>query len=158
MALVRWNPWSELFDLHSQMDSLFGQVLDGGRTVAPTAGLPVDIRQSDEGFTIEASVPGFRPEDVEVSVDNAVLTIRGEHREDAERGKGEYVRRERRLASFSRQIGLPQDVRTDAISATFENGVLTVSLPRMEKPQPKRIPVTTSRTEQPATTVVDQTT
>jgi HSP20 family protein len=144
MALVRWNPWSELFDLHSQMDSLFGQVLDSGRPATQFAGLPVDIRQSDEGFTIEASVPGFRPEDVEVTVDNGVLTLRGEHREETDAGKGEYVRRERRMTSFYRQIGLPQDVRADDISATFENGVLSLQLPRMEKPQPKRIPVTPS--------------
>lgn len=149
MAVNRWNPWGELFTLHDQVDQLFNEAF--GRTVMPAraggpavAHLPLDIRQTDEAFTIEASVPGFRPDEVEVTLDENVLTIRGEHKVDAESSRGGYVRRERQFASVYRQVGLPAEVRADEISATFENGVLTITVPRAQKAQPKRIPVTGS--------------
>lgn len=156
MALVRWNPWGELFNLHSQMDQLF-QSMDpeGGSRNGGTDqyNLPVDIRQSDEAFTIEASVPGFEPEDVEVTFENGVLTIKGTHRTETESQAGGYVRRERRTGSMFRQIALPSEVRSEEISASFHNGVLAVTIPRAQKAQPKRIPVSSGA---PATgTVVD---
>ncbi len=143
MAIVRWNPWSDLFNLHSQMDELFSSAL--GREMngqsSDVGHLPLDIRQSDEKFTIEASVPGFNPEDVEVTLDNGVLTVQGRMQEDLAHDDGGYVRRERRVSSVFRQIALPAEVRADEISAQFENGVLTITVPRVEKAQPKRIPV-----------------
>jgi HSP20 family protein len=142
MALVRWNPWGELFDLHSQMDQLFQSLT----TDTPSNGgqytnLPVDIRQSDEAYTIEASVAGFRPEDVEVTFDEGVLTIRGQRKSEQEQKQGSYVRRERKMTSVYRQISLPAEVRADEISANFEHGVLTITVPRAQKAQPKRIQV-----------------
>jgi HSP20 family protein len=145
MALVRWNPWSELFDLHSQMDQLFSSLTPeaGERSNGyEFANLPVDIRQTDEAFIIEASVPGFPPEDVEVTFDDGVLTIKGTRRGESEEKKGNFVRRERRLASVFRQVGLPAEVRADEIKAAFDNGVLRINIPRAQKAQPKRIPVT----------------
>lgn len=145
MAVIRWNPWGELSTLHDQMDQLFQQVFgepvlrDGG---AQYLSLPVDIRQTETSYVVEASVPGLRPEDVEVTFDDGILTIRGEHREDAkEEKRGGYVRRERRASSVFRQVSLPSEVDPDRITAGFENGVLTVSVPRTAKAQPKRIPV-----------------
>ena len=145
-ALVRWNPWGDLFSLQSQMDQLF-QALNNGDQGASDGtdryNLPVDIRQTDEAFTIEASVPGFAPEDVEVTVENNILTIKGTHRTEDESTAGGYVRRERRIGSTYRQIALPAEVRADDISAGFHNGVLTVTVPRMQKAQPRRITVST---------------
>lgn len=142
MALVRWNPWGDLLSLHSQMDQLFGQTMgefgmDGGEY----ANLPVDIRQTDGAFTIEASVPGFKPEDVEVTFDNGMLTIKGQAERKSESEKDGWVRRERRHTSVFRQVALPNEVKSDDITARFENGVLTITVPRVEKAQPKRIPV-----------------
>src|SRR6266705_1922829 len=105
MTLIRWSPWSDLFDLHSQVDHLF-------QSLAPDtvrmngdeiAGLPVDIRQTDEAFVIEASVPGFRPEDVEVTFADGLLTIKGNRTAETEKKTGTYVRRERTVASVFRQ-------------------------------------------------------
>jgi HSP20 family protein len=83
MAMVRWNPWGELSSLHEQMDQLFQQVFgdpltrgDGGAHAA----LPVDIRQADGSYILEASVPGFKPDEVEVTYDDGILTISGERR------------------------------------------------------------------------------
>lgn len=155
MAIVRWNPWNDLFSLHNQMDELFNSTL--GREMnaqsSDVGHLPVDIHQTDERFTIEASVPGFKPEDVEVTLDNGVLTIQGRMQEDRSSNDGGYVRRERRMSSVFRQIGLPAEVRADEISAAFENGVLTITVPRVEKAQPKRIPVHSSGSRK--ATVID---
>jgi HSP20 family protein len=145
MAVIRWSPWGELFDIHNQMDHLFQSLTpetarSNGRE---TASLPVDIRQTDSEFVIEASVPGFRPEDVEVRFEDGVLTIKGNRTDETEAKKGTYVRRERRQTSVYRQLGLPAEVRSDEISAAFDNGVLRVTIPRAQKAQPMRIPVTT---------------
>ena len=144
MALVRWNPWSDLFSLHNQMDQIFNATSPDAESRERTEQftLPVDIRQTDDAFVIEASVPGFAPDDVEVTFENGVLSIKGTHREETGRSDNGYVRRERRIGSVYRQIGLPAEVRADEISASFHHGVLTVSVPRAQKAQPKRIPVT----------------
>lgn len=145
MAIARWNPWNDLFDLQGQVDQLF-QSLTGANSRQPggseTMNLPVDIRQTDNEFIIEASVPGLRPEEVEVTFDDGVLTIRGQRQFENEETLGQYVRRERRMTSVYRQIGLPAEVRADEIMASFDNGVLRVAVPRAQKAQPKRIPVT----------------
>jgi len=157
MALVRWNPWGELFDLHNQLDQLFQSVsTETPRNGGQYANLPVDIRQSDEAFTIEASVAGFKPEDVELTFDDGVLTIRGAHREEQEQNEGgNYVRRERKLTSVFRQISLPAEVRADEIGASFNHGVLTITIPRAQKAQPKRIQVTTGDQEPESGRVIE---
>ncbi|MFN2582321.1 MAG: Hsp20/alpha crystallin family protein [Candidatus Dormibacteria bacterium] len=145
MAVARWSPWNDLFDLHNQVDQLFSSLAEPARTNGgglDVVNLPVDIRQTDNEFVIEASVPGFTPEQVEVTFDDGVLTIRGQRSQESEQKQGQYVRRERRQSSVYRQIGLPAEVRADEISAAFENGVLHVTVPRAQKAQPKRIPVT----------------
>ncbi|TME46262.1 MAG: Hsp20/alpha crystallin family protein [Chloroflexi bacterium] len=138
MVINRWNPWNEVFSAHEQ---LYTDAL--GRTLMPERlmhTLPLDIRQSDDAFEIEASVPGFKPEDVDITFDENVLTIRGTRHED-EVMRGAYVRRERNAHSVYRQVGLPAEVKTDEITAGFDNGVLTVIVPRAQRAQPKRIPV-----------------
>ena len=145
MAVARWNPWNDLFDLHNQVDQLFQSLAEPAKTNGGTTefmNLPIDIRQTDGEFIIEASVPGFKPEEVEVTFEDGVLTIKGERREEREQKEGRYVRRERRMASVYRQIGLPAEVRADEIKASFDNGVLKISVPRAQKAEPKRIPVT----------------
>ncbi len=148
MAVFRWSPWGELTSLHDQMDQLFQQVFGepvGRQNGSELVTLPLDIRHTDDAYVLEASVPGFTPEEVEVTYDNGILTIRGERRQQSEKTQGEYVRRERRTASVFRQVSLPSEVDPDRISASFENGVLTVTVPRVAKAQPKRIPVATGR-------------
>lgn len=148
MAMVRWNPWGELTSLNDQMDQLFQQVFGepvGRQNGSELLTLPLDIRHTDEAYVLEASVPGFSPEEVEVTYDDGILTIRGKRRQQSEKTQGEYVRRERRTASVFRQVSLPSEVEPDRITAGFENGVLTVTVPRAAKAQPKRIPVAAGR-------------
>jgi len=138
MVINRWNPWNEMFSTHEQ---LYTDAL--GRTLMPERlmhTLPLDIRQSDDAFEIEASVPGFKPEDVDITFEDNVLTIRGTRRDD-EVLRGTYVRRERNVHSVYRQVSLPTEVKADEISASFDNGVLMITVPRAQRAQPKRIPV-----------------
>ncbi len=153
--MARWDPWSDLFNLQNEMSrwvneafgsgSLAGPVGVGTRslaTAAPTTYLPLDIRQKDNEFVIEASVPGFKPEEVEITADQGVLTIRGERKVDhSEEAEGTYLRRERANYSVIRQLTLPGDVKEDQIRASFLNGVLTVTIPREAAPAPRRIPI-----------------
>ena len=136
----------------SAVDQLFSNA-GYGRTHMPervVPNLPLDIRQTDEAFWIEASVPGFRPEDVEITLDENLLTIRGTPRQEDDARRGRYIQRERQLSSVYRQVGLAAEVRVEEITASFDNGVLTVMVPRAKKAQPKRIPVTMAGAEQPA--------
>ncbi len=153
--MARWDPWSDLFNLQNEVarwaneafgnGALIGPVGAGGRSLAataPTAYLPLDIRQKDSEFVIEASVPGFTPEEVEITADQGVLTIRGERKaERSDEMEGSYLRRERSHHSVVRQLTLPADVKEDQIRASFLNGVLTVTIPRAAVPAPRRIPV-----------------
>ena len=142
MAVVRWSPWSDLFDLHTQMDHLLEPLTSVARGEGEYISLPVDIKQSDAAYIVEASVPGFKPEDVEVTFDDGVLTITGRRSAVESSKDATYVRRERRVMSVFRQVGLPAEVQADNITASFENGVLRIEIPRAQKAQPKRIPVT----------------
>ena len=142
MALY-WNPETDLDQL---LSAAFGRF---DRTVHNN--LPLDIRQTEEAYWIEASVPGFRPEDVEITLDENVLTIHGTRR-PAET-MGGYVQRERQLTSVHRNVTLPAQVKAEEITARFENGVLTVMVPRAQKAQPIRIPVSAAGVE--ATRVID---
>jgi len=151
MTLARWSPTSELTNLHTAMDRLFGDVFgesmrgsptgDGGRTGAPTYHLPVDIVEVDNGYRIQAPVPGFKPENVEVTYSDGVLTINAKRTEEKTQKEGNYLRREVAYGNFQRQITMPRDVRADDIKATFENGVLTVEVPRAPKPKPMKIAI-----------------
>lgn len=149
MAHVQWNPWTDRFSLHDQVDQLLAQAQGAhGDAAGLVAGswvtLPVDIRQTEQAFTIQASIPGFRPEDVEVTFEDGVLAIGGRLSQASESRESGWVRRERRVGSFHRQIGMPSEVRAEEISAEFENGVLTITVPRAQRSQPKRIPVAAS--------------
>jgi HSP20 family protein len=141
MVMNRWNPWTELFSMRDQLlaNDAFGRSVSE-RDIHT---LPIDIRQSETSFEIEASVPGFKPEDIEITFDENVLTICGTHHEENVT-RGAYVRRERRLHSVYRQVGLPAEVKANQIGATFENGILIVTVPRAQRAQPTRIAVTTS--------------
>jgi|SRR6266487_122264 len=162
LAIVRWNPSNDLASLHSAMDRLFGDVFgevfgaptqkgetgaaagaSGDPSKLPTYHLPVNIGETEKGYRIEAPVPGFRPQDVEVTFSEGVLTIEAKRTEERTHDEGGYLRREVAFGNYRRQMALPGDIRADEIKASFENGILTVEVPCAPKPQPKRIQVMT---------------
>ncbi len=144
MSITRWEPFNELMSLRDAMDRLFEEsfVRPGRLLGMPAAGsVPVDIYQQDGNLVVKAPMPGVKPEDIDVTVVGDTLTIKGETRQEQEIKEENVVRRERRFGAFSRTVALPTPVDTSKASATYENGVLTLTLPVTEAARPKEIKV-----------------
>lgn len=145
--LVRRDPAREMMSLREAMDRLFEEsflpsaFFGAGET--PAASLPVDIYETDASVVVKATVPGVKPEDIEVTVTGDLLSIKGEFKNEEKTEKRNYVRQERRFGSFCRQMTLPAGVDSNKAAATFENGVLTLELPRVEQAKAKAIRVVT---------------
>jgi len=103
--------------------------------------LAIDMYQTDEAVVVKTSVPGIKPEDIEITVTGDTLSIRGETRAEEEVKEEKYIRRERSFDAFSRQISLPRGLLTDEAEASFENGVLTITIPKAEEVKGKTIEV-----------------
>ena len=146
--LTRYEPWSAVRQLQDEMNRAFGQALTGtedASNVVTSSWMPaVDIREEDEQFEISADVPGVDPEDIDVTMENGVLTIKGE-RKLATKGDGDrgYRRVERLHGTFYRRFSLPDTADAEKISAKGKNGVLEVVIPKKAEIQPKRITVAT---------------
>ena len=143
-ALTRWDPYRELATMRSMMDRLmdedaFRLQRQGERS--NEFGLALDVAEKNDAYIVKASVPGVAPEDVEVTLSDNVLTIKGEMKEDKEIKEETYHVRERRFGQFVRSVTLPMPVNADKIEAINENGVLTLTLPKAESTKPKRIEV-----------------
>lgn len=142
----RYEPWSVLNQLSNEMNSLFGtpagQAVADPSTMATSDWTPaVDIQEEKDRYVIQADVPGVKPEDIEVQMENGILTIKGERSaEDIQEGEG-YKRVERIRGSFHRRFTLPETADPENITATSRNGVLEVVIPKQEKVQPRRITV-----------------
>jgi HSP20 family protein len=141
MSLTRWEP--ELLSLRRAMNRLFDETL--GQTLPSLSergfSVPVDVRETDESLEIRADLPGVTPEDVDITVTDNTLTVKGEYKAEEEREEGRMHVQERRYGSFQRSVSLPTTVNTDAAEAKFEDGVLKVTLPKTEEAKPKRISV-----------------
>jgi HSP20 family protein len=152
--IVRYNPvvaLSELNALGRVMDRWMEDAISGasGGRVARnwngwnTAAPSVDVKETAEGYELKAELPGWKPEDVDITFENGVLTLKGELKEEAEQnGEGaKWHSKEIRQASFVRSFTLPTEVQADKANAQFENGVLTLSLPKAEVVKPKQIKI-----------------
>ncbi len=145
--LTRWNPMDEMLTLRNAMDRLFDSAFVGPNLAwRPDAfGVAVDIVEEPEAFVVKASLPGIKPEDLEITYNNNVLTIKGDVKEEKEVEDARYHLRERRFGSFTRSFSLPTPVKADSIKADYEQGVLILTLPKAEEAKPKRIPVQGAR-------------
>jgi len=146
-SLATWKPVINLFDIHSEMNHVFDNVFGGTLHRAETRrwdwAPAVDISEVGDNVEIRAEIPGVSEEDVHVSVTDDVLTLRGEKKQDSSEDRGSFHRVERSYGSFQRTFTLPKDLQTENITATFKNGVLTVSIPKAEKAKPKEIEIIT---------------
>ena len=138
------------YDPLSEMNRLFNQMFGGvtrrtgeeQRTQDAGWAPAIDVIQEDEDLVVRAEIPGAKPEDVDVTIHNGILTISGKVEEEREEERGGYLVRERRSGSFRRSLQLPHDVDEDQIKANFENGVLEVRVPGAAAVQePKRIQI-----------------
>ena len=143
--VMRWDPLNEMTSLRQAMDQLFENsvIRPSSAQGSVGIGLPIDVIEQGDTLAVKASLPGVTADDVNITIQNNVLTISGEQREEKTGTSGRYLYRERRAGSFSRAIALPVAVNADACEATFTDGVLTLTLPKAEQARTKQIPVRT---------------
>ena len=141
--IVRWEPWNELVSLRDAMDRLFEESVVSPRRWMPSSqgGLAVDVYETNEDVVVKSTVPGVKAEDLDITVVGDTLTIKGEFKEEEGIEEQNYVRRERRSGSFCRSVSLPVVVDAENATAEFEDGVLTLSIPKAEAVKPKTIEV-----------------
>lgn len=148
MTLQSWRPFAEPSSLIGFNDRFwfpFSRSRSGtGATYERQGsgwGIPLDVVDQDGDLVVRASVPGVEPADIKVNIDDGVLTIRAETREDTAHAESEYLRRERRTGSFSRAVRLPDTVDQEKVTSEYANGVLTVTLPKSEASKAREITV-----------------
>ncbi len=148
MALIRWEPAREINSLQQEMNRLFGTFFDspageaaGARRWIP----PMDLVEEGGHYVLRADLPGLGEQDVNIELEDRVLTISGERRSESEQRREGYYRVERATGSFSRSLTLPEGVDPEKIEAHFENGVLEVSIPKPEERKPHRVQVKGAR-------------
>ena len=151
MAIVRWEPFRELSSLQTEMNRLFNAAFDtspggngGNRRWAPA----MDLLETDEHFVLRADLPGLTEADVSIELEDNVLTVAGERKAEHEEKREGFYRVERAFGSFSRSLTLPRGVDADAVSATFDKGVLEVRIPKPEARKPRKISISAAG-EQP---------
>ena len=151
--LARWDPFQDLLAIQDEMNQLFGQATgQGGRTTGGEAGTgtrawapALDIAERNDAYVVTVEVPGIKPEQLDITLENGALTISGERRFETEIKEEQYHRIERRYGAFRRSITLPDRVKADAVEASFEDGLLQVVVPKAEEAKPKRIGVRAGR-------------
>jgi HSP20 family protein len=141
--LTRWEPFREMRRVHDMLDQMMENAFMGSMPTASSEGgiVPLDVYQTDENVIVKATMPGVKPDDIEVSISDNTLNVRGTIEEEHEEEGQRYHIRERRVGSFSRTISLPSKVDAEKATAEFENGELTLKLPKVEEEKPKAISV-----------------
>ena len=149
MNIVRWEPFREMTSLRDAMDRLFEDSFVRAPRLWSALGaweLPLDMYQTANDVVVKGTLPGFKPEEVDISITGDTLTLKGEHKEENEVKEEDYFYKERRYGAFSRSVPLPVKVKSDKAEAAFENGVLTLTLPKAEEVKPKQIKVKAKQT------------
>jgi HSP20 family protein len=151
--LAKWEPFgnlrrrdifNELTDMQQEMNRLFDEFFGDRRTeVAEGQWLPsVDVSETETAMVVRAELPGMTHEDIQLNLQDNVLTLKGEKKEEKKEAKENYHRVERSYGSFSRSFTLPVGVKPEEVKATFKDGVLEISMPKTEEAKPKKIAIT----------------
>ena len=142
--LTRWEPMREMMTLREAMDQLFNDAFTRPRSTS-TSGVSIvpafDLFETGDEVVVKANLPGMKAEDVQISVTNGILTLHGEVKQETEKKEATWHLFERRYGIFERSVSLPTDVQTDKAKADFEDGVLTISLPKAETVKPRTISI-----------------
>ncbi len=144
MALARWDPFKEMISLREAMDRLFEDSFVRPWRLWPSQAegeIPVDMYQTSGEVVVKAALPGVKPEDVDISITGDTLTIKAEHKEERGVKDEDYFCRECRYGALSRSLTIPVEVKGDKAEAVFEDGILTITLPKAEAVKPKQIKV-----------------
>ena len=153
MALIRWEPARELNSLQSEMNRLFNTFFDTPTGSVGNGGTrrwlpPMDLVETDDHFVLRADLPGLAEGDVNVELEDNVLTVSGERKAEHESRKEGYYRIERASGSFQRSLTLPEGVNAGAIEASFDKGVLEVRIPKPEERKPRKVAISVGGGEQ----------
>jgi len=143
-VLTRWDPFRELQTLQSRMSRLFEEQYGGREDALMSSGAfvpPVDIYEDQHGIQLKLEVPGIEEKDLNINVENNVLTVSGERKFEQEQKEENFHRIERRYGSFTRSFTLPNAVDTEKITADYNSGVLSIRLVKREEAKPKQIKV-----------------
>ena len=145
-TLTRWNPYREMLSLRNMMDQVWEDSLVRrlDETTDPTMTsltVPIDMYEKNGDFVIRTELPGLKAEDIDISIDDSSLTIKGEFEREKEEQDDNMLFQELRYGKFQRTVNLPSQVDSDHIDAAFEEGVLKVTLPKTEESKPKQISV-----------------
>ena len=143
MAITRWDPFREVVALQNRMNSLFGNMNNETESALTTANFvpAVDVYEDDKKVVLKLEVPGIDEKDLDVSVENHTLTVKGERKFEKEEKEENFHRIERRYGSFYRAFSLPTTVDTENIAAKYDAGVLKLELTKKPEAQPKQIKV-----------------
>ena len=145
MTLVRRpSPFGEMLTLRQAMDRLFDDDFRPSRWLSgglDGPALPLDVTTTKDKLTIEAALPGIRPDDVDITVENGTVTISGKTADERSAEEGSYVVQEIRRGSFSRSVTLPNGLEPDKANAKFENGILRLEIPKAEQLKPRQIKI-----------------
>lgn len=148
--LTRWDPFSEMLSLHDAMSQILQDSFVAPSRATSGLSMPINLSESDGEYCVEASLPGVRPEDVEITLQQRTLMINAEARQEQRRGgENEHFHMlERRYGQISRAITLPQDVDADQIKATMDGGILRLEIPKSTQTRARKISVNTSSDSQ----------
>ncbi|CAN5350982.1 Hsp20/alpha crystallin family protein [soil metagenome] len=147
--MARWDPFRDLLSIQNELNRLFGRTYSGDETSLGSGGAggmgtwmpPLDIFETQENYVVTTEIPGVAPEAVEVSVEDSTLTITGERPFYSGVPEEAFHRVERRYGPFARSLTLPQRANTESIQASFDKGVLTIEVPKVEEAKPKKITI-----------------
>ncbi len=142
-TLSRWDPFQDMLSLREAMNQLLEDSVVQPRTSHGQPGFvpAMDLSETTDAFIVEASVPGLKANDLNITIEDNILTISGELHEEDERKERNYHRIERRFGKFERRVALPTSVKADAVNASLNEGILHLEIPKAEEVKPRRITV-----------------
>ena len=141
-TITRWDPVNEMLSLREAMSQLFeDSYVASPRSAQGSFAPALDLSESEDGFLVEMAIPGLKPEDLQITFENNVLTVKGQVHQAKDDKKRTYHRTERRYGSFQRSITLPITVKGDSIQAALTDGILRLEIPKAEEVKPRRITV-----------------
>ena len=140
MVLQRWDPFAEM----RRMEDAINRMWSGSRPAGYDSGrwdIPLDVVQQDDDIVVRASMPGLNPDEINVTLEDGLLTIEGEMSSETEANESDYLLKERRVGRFHRSLRLPDSVDAEKARPSYENGLLTISVPKQEAKKARRLEV-----------------
>jgi HSP20 family protein len=144
MTIVRWNPIREMASMQNAIDRIFDETWRSVRPSFTGDALALDVHENENHYTVITALPGLKPEQISVSLHDGVLTISGEMEQTRTEENVRVLLQERAYGKFSRSVRLPQAIDGENVQASYDNGVLTLTLPKTPEAKPRQIPVRTT--------------